>query len=58
MAVRLSNTSAQAELAEFRKSKTFQGKNTIFIEHPVHPVCKYFARLLHHIEKTTLHEEH
>ena len=29
------NTSAAAELAEFRKIPTFDGKNTIFDEHPV-----------------------
>jgi len=35
-----SNTSAAAELAEFRKITTFKKKNTIFNEHPV-VVCKY-----------------
>ena len=32
-----SNTSAAAELTEFRKITTFEGKNTIFHEHPVLP---------------------
>ena len=30
------NTSAAAELAEFRKITTFEGKNTTFNEHPVY----------------------
>ena len=30
-----SNTSVAAELAEFRKITIFEGKNTIFNEHPV-----------------------